>query len=215
MRWIHRRTGPGHATASRAGEPTASPQREITPRRPRRHSWRYRRSVERSDAPSSGSSAWATRRGGQYLPPSATSQSGGKRRVHRRQDREGTIRQSYPADPDRPGRGVAGCLRRWNVPYPLHQALRRPWYRRIALYRQQVAGRSGSLDQLHPHERSVRRRCRGASTSNGSAHCCFGGGEERINSRPARLDGATKAVHVAQRCGTDRRPACHVPLPAR
>ena len=32
--------------------------------------------------------------------------------------------------------------------------------------------------------------------------------------RPTRLDEAAKAVHVAQRCGTDRRPACHVPLPA-
>ena len=47
-RWdgIHRRTGPGHTTASRVGEPTASPRREITPRRPRRHLWRYRRSAE-------------------------------------------------------------------------------------------------------------------------------------------------------------------------
>ena len=33
--------------------------------------------------------------------------------------------------------------------------------------------------------------------------------------RPTRLDEAARAVHVAQRCGTDRRPACHVPLPAR
>ena len=32
---------------------------------------------------------------------------------------------------------------------------------------------------------------------------------------PPGLDEAAKAVHVAQRCGTDRRPACHVPLPAR
>ena len=35
------------------------------------------------------------------------------------------------------------------------------------------------------------------------------------NGRPTRLDEAAKAVHVAQRCGTDRRPACHVPLPAK
>ena len=39
--------------------------------------------------------------------------------------------------------------------------------------------------------------------------------EERVNGRPARLDEAARAVHVARRCGTDRRPACHVPLPAR
>ena len=76
-------------------------------------------------------------------------ESGG---LHRRQDWEGTIRQSYPADPDRSRRGVAGRLRRWNVPYPLHQALRRPRCRRIALHRQQVTGRSGSLHQLHSNE---------------------------------------------------------------
>ena len=38
--------------------------------------------------------------------------------------------------------------------------------------------------------------------------------EERVNDHPARLGEAVKAVHVAQRCGTDRRPACHIPLPA-
>ena len=36
-----------------------------------------------------------------------------------------------------------------------------------------------------------------------------------VNGRPTRLSEAAKAVHVAQRCGTDRWPACHVPLPAR
>ena len=35
------------------------------------------------------------------------------------------------------------------------------------------------------------------------------------NGRPTRLDETAKAVHVAQRCGTDQGPACHVPLPAR
>ena len=35
------------------------------------------------------------------------------------------------------------------------------------------------------------------------------------NGRPTWLDEAAKAVHVAQRCGTDRWPACHIPLPAR
>lgn len=35
------------------------------------------------------------------------------------------------------------------------------------------------------------------------------------NGRPTRLDEAAKAVRVAQRCGTVRRPACHAPLPAR
>ena len=36
-----------------------------------------------------------------------------------------------------------------------------------------------------------------------------------MNDRLARLGEAVKAVHVAQRCGTDRGPACHVPLPAK
>ena len=138
--------------------------------------------------------------------------------LHRRQDREGTIRQSYPADPDRPGRGVAGRLRRWYVPYPLHQALRRSRCRRIALYRQQVAERSGSLHQLYSNERSARRRCRCAHRHPTDRLIAVSETvEERINGngRPTRLDEAAKAVHVTQRCGTDRRPACHVPLPAR
>ena len=113
---------------------------------------------------------------------------------------------------------MAGRLRRWNVPHPVHQALRRPRYRRIALYCQQVAGRSGSLHQLHPNERSARRRCRCAHRRPTDRLIAVSEKvEERMNEygRSTRLDEAAKAVHVAQRCGTDRRPACHVPLPAR
>ena len=38
--------------------------------------------------------------------------------------------------------------------------------------------------------------------------------EERRDDRLARRGEAAKADHVAQRCGTDRSPACHIPLPA-
>ena len=70
--------------------------------------------------------------------------------------------------------------------------------------------------RLGRDERSARRRCQGAHRRPTDRLIAVSEGvKERVNGCPARLDEAAKAVHVAQRCGTDRGPACHVPLPAR
>ena len=68
--------------------------------------------------------------------------------------------------------------------------------------------------RLGRDERSARRRCRDAHRRPADWPITVSEAvEERVNDRPTRLGEAVEAVHVAQRCGTDRWPACHVPLP--